>query len=1317
MKIRLKLLIITAVFVLLYAVYYWGIPAVVNIGHRTSAIQNAIKNELGIQTEIKNPKLKMGLIPAVWFEASDFNVTEGDYQPLTVKHPKLKLNLLPLLVGKVHIGYFSCDKINADLKIDKKFRIYIGNRMVIRSSNPKISLENSKMNIESYNINLKDEIQNKDILIKGDYFNLNKFLANKHINLSMNSNLKVNKRYSTINMDVDIELPLKKGFNTNEIVFDGAITDLNLEDLSPYIKKLTNNKILETKGILNIETDTKALNRNTTRITTQMTLQDLTIKTKNEFESVALKNKINTESIINISKNVLEIEKFKVSSGRINAAVTGKINKIGAKTPDLDLAVNIDKSRTEDFIALLPAKDDKKIDINFIALKKYGYYSDLQGKLRLRGRADKPLITGEFLSTNGYLIKPLDIPKSTVKMKFTGKQVNIDIFVPASSTEYVRVKGPVDLYDNKEASLEVSSTQNVALKTMSSILNPLHEIFYFELGPLPIMKLDGVGNIKLKISGTKKDPHLLGAFNFKNTTGSFNDINAHLTKTDGCLLFEDKNTHFYTNKAFFDGKPVKVDGKCTLNGDIDYDITANGQSLDYLAKVLENSPKFGSLQKSIGQLKHISGKSNITLKLKGKVLNVDDFIIGKTVSAIGNIKLLGSSITFSDLNITVKNLSGNIKFKNDDADIDLYSIVDKSTFYIKGKAKKNNLNLKMKLNNLAFAYMDIPVKIFSGNLELNNDKLFLYKVNALFDTMPVLIDGVITNIFKNPDFNIYLNSKPNQKFIDKYINNRSIYPLKIKGDINYSARIQGIRNNMNAQAEINLQEDSSIYYMGSTLGDVNNPIRIYLNTNVSKNSAKSTVFVKDFQYDKLIASQNDKQFVSPQLNAQGQIDIYNKKNITLHKFKIKTQNPTDAKIFNMIFKKPMIKQGLFSSDVTMNGALNSPKLIGFLNFTGIDIPLWGTTIKDISLDFSDNNIDIKSKGEIFANSITFNSSMENKLTPPYIFNNADIHFGNLDINEVAKGLSKLEIQTDANKPSGENEFSGITDMIIKNGVLKADSVFVKNIFAQNLTSDFSLNEKLVFALDNFKFDIAEGGIRGDFSYNLLNSKATLSLNADKVNANSMAETLFDLPNQLYGSLTGQVDLTCNGKSHKTCMDTLSGKGGFRVVNGKMPKLGSVEYLLKASNLARSGVTGLTLNSVIDLLTPLKTGEFENINGNFSINSGVANSIQIFSRGKDLSIFLTGTYNFPTQTADMEVFGRLAKKISTILGPVGNASLNSLFNTIPGLNLDETNKATFVEKLNKIPGFELNDKTFRIFSAQIYGDINGENYVKSFKWIE
>lgn len=1312
MGIRIKSLLFILFFVLLYAGYYWGIPAVLDIQHKIPELQNIIKKQLGIETEIKNPTLKMGLMPSVWIDASYVGIADKKSYPLSVVKPKVKIHLLPLLFGKVHLAYFSCDKINADLKIDKKHRFYIGDHLLVKSSDSKLSVEDSKMDVDSYEIKFKDELQNRNIFAKGNYFNLENYNSKKHIKLSINSNLKINEHTSVINTDIDFKLPLKKGFDTNEIVFDGTITNLNLADLSPYIRNLSDNKIKQTGGILNIEANTKELNRKTTRITTQMVIENLSIIEKDKEAAIYFKNKLNVAAILDASKNLLKIKRIKISSGRINANIVGKIHKVSSNNPMMDLSINVNKSRIEDFISLLPAKNFKNVCVNLVALKKYGYYSDLQGKLLVKGKSDKPDITGEFLSTNGYLVKPLGVPKATVKLKFLGKKVYLDILVPTSSTERFMIKGPVDLYGDNKAILDISSTPDIDLQITEAILNPAHEIFWFDLGPLPAMKLQGLGNIKLKIDGTKKDPHLFGVFNFKNTAGSFNNIDANLKNTDGSLYFKDKDTHFITKKASLDNKPIKIDGKCSLSGDLDYDIISDGQNLEFLINILKNSSILGDMQKSPPPIKHIDGKSSITLKLKGQVRDVKEFVIGKAICATGTIKLLGNNISFSNLDMSVRNLFGTIKFKNNDADFDLYSTVDKSTFYIKGKMRNNVLNLKIKLDELAFSYSNIPIKILSGNVELNNNKLTLYKVNGILDSMPVLVDGLITDIFKIPTFNIYINSKPTQKFIDNHINKKSVYPLKIKGDIIYSARIKGPKDSFNAQTEINMAEDSNIYYMGSTLGDANNPIRIFLDTNISKNS----IYVNNFQYDKLISSQNNKEFVSPQLNAKGQIN-FNKNDIKLHGFKVKTQNPTDAKIFNIIFKKPLVKQGLFSSDIVINDQISSPKLLGTLNFTGIDIPLLDTTIKDISLDFQDKNIDIKSKGEIFSNKVIFFSNMENRLTPPYILSNVDIYLGNLDINQIVKSVNKLEIENDMRKTSDQKQSLNITNLVIKNGKLKADSILVKNIFAKNLTANFSLNEKLLFSLDDFKFDIADGNVDGNFKYNLLNSKTILDLHADKVNANSIAEALFDLPNQIFGSLTGQVDLTCNSKTHKTCMETLNGTGGFRVLDGKMPKLGSLEYLLKSSNLVKSGITGITLNGLIDLLTPLKTGQFENINGNFTINSGIADSIQIFSRGKDLSIFLTGTYNFTTLIADLEVFGRLSKKISTILGPVGNASLNTLFNTIPGLHLEETNKTEFINNLNKIPGFELNDKTYRIFSAEIYGDINGDNYVQSFKWVE
>lgn len=1311
MKARLKTLLIISILVFLYAIYYWVVPLVVNIQSRVGLIQNYVQKEFGLHLDIQNPNIKMGLIPAIWLDSSYFGVIDKDKSPLSIVNPKIKIRLIPLLFGEVKVAYFSCDKIYADMKVDKNSRFYIGNYMFIKPAKSKISIEDVRMDVNSYEISFNDELNNKKIHIIGDYFDLQKFNVNKHIKFSSNSKVNINGNTSVINADVGFKIPLEKSFESNEIVFDGTVTNLNLADISPYIKKISKGEILESRGLVNIEADTKSSIPSFKLISMQVVAKNLYFLTKS-FSSINFKDKVTFDIVSNVSKNALRLKKFQMLSKNINVNISGKINKITSKNPLLDLVAEVKNSRSEDFVSILPAVHDKNTDINFIALKKYGFYSDLSGKISIKGKSDAPEIKGTFTALNGYVVKPLNIPKATVKLKFTGKSMFMDILVPTSVGERVSIKGSVNMYGDKASNLDITSTPNVDLQTTKLILNPVHEIFNFEIGPVPIMDLYGQGNINLKVKGTKQNPHLKGAFNFKNTTASFNDINMQLKNGEGSLYFNDKDTHFITRKAFLENKPIVVDGHCSLSGDLDFKVKTDNQQLSLLINIVKTSPMLKDIQSMIPPIDKPQGNANFDLNLKGKVKNINAFKLGTTVLASGNIKLLGNDIMINGINFPAKNIFGNIKFNNQDVDFDLYSLVDKSKFAIKGKIKKGVLHLKMKLDDVSFMYYNVPVKIFSGNLEINNNRLVLYKVNALLDSMPVLLDGVVDDIFTTPKFNVYINSKPSQKFIEKYINKQITYPLKIKGDIIYSSRIQGTKDLFNAKTEIQLEKDSNIYYMGSTLGDANDPIRIYLNTNIAKNS----ITINNFQYDKLISSQNGKEFILPQLNAQGQI-VVNKNDIVFHNFRVKTQNPTDAKIFNILFKKSMIKQGVFASNVIINNSITSPHMLGFLNFTGIDIPLLATTIKDISLNFDDGTIDLKTKGEIFGNDVILFANVKNQFRPPYELKDVDIYFGNLDINEFGKNLSKLEIETDMNKLKESKSAFNIQDLVIKNAKLKADSVFVKNIFAKNFTADFSLDEKMLFSLDNFKFEAVQGKVNGNFKHNLLNSKSSLELHVDGMNANQTAEALFDLPNQIFGSVTGKVELTCNSKTHKTCMNTLTGNGGFRVANGRMPKLGSLEYLLKSANLVKSGVTGVTINSIIDLITPLKTGEFENINGSFNIDSGVANSIQIFSKGKDLSLFLTGNYNFQTLVADMEVFGRLSKKISTVLGPIGNASLNSLFNTIPGVNLDETNKTDFVKNLNKIPGFEFNDKKYRIFSAEIYGDINGENYVQSFKWIE
>ena len=85
-----------------------------------------------------------------------------------------------------------------------------------------------------------------------------------------------------------------------------------------------------------------------------------------------------------------------------------------------------------------------------------------------------------------------------------------------------------------------------------------------------------------------------------------------------------------------------------------------------------------------------------------------------------------------------------------------------------------------------------------------------------------------------------------------------------------------------------------------------------------------------------------------------------------------------------------------------------------------------------------------------------------------------------------------------------------------------------------------------------------------------------------------------------------------------------------------------------------------------------------------------------------------------EIADMLVYGQLSRNVSSILGKVGNVSINTLFNVIPGINLSENGQ--LLNELNKIPAIELNSKCYRKFVVDILGNINGNNYVICFRWV-
>lgn len=1480
---KYKIVLTLLLFIILYGIYYWGIPAILNTGLKTDFLEQTIKNESGLKVKISDLKFKMGKLPSIYVSADNFSIlNEDDTKVLNADKISVGVRIIPLLFKKVDIKQMSADSCDVNLLFDKDKKLRLGQYDILEFPKSDYTISRAVVNIKDYNVFLNDKFQNKKIVLDGKHLIVGDFRENRHVDLSSEARLFIGDKSSEIKVDLDIKLPLNN-IPKDKFKLDGYIKNLDLADYSVYANALSNEQVRQLSGLINVNFETKTTDKSQKDILAVFSIKNFGVYSNNIETSMYLKDELRVKSSFSVINNGLKIENLKIKAKNINLGVSGNITRLSDKFPDLDLKVSLCNSRAEDIVSLLPGIHDLIPDIDFLLLKQAGFWGDASAHLEIKGKADYPNVYGNVLVDNAYMVKQIpNAKKAVIKLIFKGDKFDLDVVVPTSPTQTVWVKGPINIDAEQAADLHITSTDSVDLKTAQIVLNPLHRVLHFDLGPVPIMDIKGKGGINLRVTGTREKPHAWGEFWFRDAVVSFLDIhNIELHNGSGSLKFNDQETYFETKTAYLRGKPISVTGTCTLLGVLDFDAKSDNQELGELLKAVKTSPMLAEIQELVKPLEAASGLANIKLNLYGQVKDVNDIVFNKNLFAKGTIDLLSNGIKLFGVPAQIRKITGVINFNNMDADFNFKSSIGNSEVLADGKINKNSCNVKFLSNRfnigeaIKFAGVRIPYindlstintsfsgkyngkldkpefdrfvlkgKIYSNkgaksnilvnnstfelinsnfklrdmkgslngspfdisinadkiflknpvlsgvgkissfdlsilsdknlynylpqnirkqietiefkngkidisyraknnkyniysiidnvslvykpydlNLVVNNGNLLLHdgilninKVNARIGEMPVFVDGKILNVQKNPILNLYVNARLAQDFIEQIFNKNSIYPIKVKGDAILSSKVNGTINNLNSKTTMDISEGSSLYYMGATIGDRENPVKIYLDSTYSPNSLK----INNLKYDKIINSQNNKPFVNTQLNASGTLSALSDNVVGFNNFRIKTENPTDAKIFNLIFRKPFMKQGVFSSDIVINGTSLNPKIIGVLDVTSIDIPFFDSTIRDINLNFKNDKIYLSSKGKVLTNDVLLNAVMQNKLTPPYIVNDLKLHLADLDVNKITDTIRDIEAESARTitvvKQGTSIENIDVTQLVINKAEVEADKVKVRNINADNFKAHMKLGKNHVADVDNFRFDIAEGNVLGSLKYNLISKNADLAVQLNDANASIMSEALFDLKGQVYGSIDGDFTLSCNGASNDSCFKTLSGNGKFKIANGKMPKLGSLEYLLKAGNLFKSGLTGISVNSLIDLVTPLKTGEFESISGDIYIKDGIAEDVNVYSHGKDLNMYMTGKYNISTSLADMKLYGSLSKNITTLFGKIKNASLNTLFNTIPGVN-DTTEKLLLQTEISKIPDIKNVTDIYRIFTVDVNGDINGTDYVRSFRWVK
>lgn len=777
--------------------------------------------------------------------------------------------------------------------------------------------------------------------------------------------------------------------------------------------------------------------------------------------------------------------------------------------------------------------------------------------------------------------------------------------------------------------------------------------------------------------------------------------------------FDDKNLRFAINNLPLGAIDFIFNTKIAAKGTIPVQF-----SMKDLSK-LSLDGSFVPLNSELSKNISFKGGTYKIEKQKIKVQNSNISVFNSNIYSNGTIENIFSkpqvNIALRAQSVPMSNLGGmsgytNIAFfKSLLSDFTDY----KGSVNLDVNIRKNVPKGHISFNNVS-AYnskQELSLVLKSGLIKFSGNKLLIDALNFSYGNTPLYFNAIVQNyLSKHPAFSATFTTNIDEVAADKLINPYLTYPLKVKGEIILKGKIKGGLNDYTLFSNLLLPKDADISYMGANLGDLNYDREFDAKIDFSKNIAK----INSAKYQKYVTSQNNKPTPVTALRADGRV-VSTSGKLNFENLHVVTPTALTARIFNVIFKKSVLKQGLFSCDLHLNGNILMPHATGEINFRDINIPLYNTKISDMDFDIKKDVIHAVFRGKTFDSDVDITADIKNKQTFPIVLNNLEIKSKKTSLSGLFEGISQIPRGSSDIVPDQPIVFKP-QDLVVIKGSAFADVIEFKNIKATDLKASFSNPTGFEFNIDNIEFNIAGGKVVSKGNFDVVSLLFDIDSIVYDCDANLLTESFLGLKNQMFGRANAKINLS--GKVPQTPEDIkfVNGRVEFSVNEGKMPKLGSLEYLLRAGNLIKSGLFGLTLNNLIEVLTPYKTGEFSTIRGNFKLASAKINSLEIFSKGKNLSLFIYGNYDIINDDADIEILGRLSKNVSNVLGRFGNASINSLFNVLTGNKIKEGAKKQIIDNVNKIPLIEISGDDYRLFLAKIKGKLNSDDYVKSFNWL-
>ncbi len=691
-------------------------------------------------------------------------------------------------------------------------------------------------------------------------------------------------------------------------------------------------------------------------------------------------------------------------------------------------------------------------------------------------------------------------------------------------------------------------------------------------------------------------------------------------------------------------------------------------------------------------------KHNFDIDLYSNNFNLNDIIDFLNTQVIENSIQKDVLSHFSDV-------SGNVDFKLN--------------------LKKDKLNGSLKINEIKFNVNDvdnIPITITKGRIDLNPCEVKLTGFEGFYDSdikNKIDFEGTVKDYLKTIDADITGNAIVRNDFFKNHLTKIIGTNIELLGESPTRVTLKSKNNIMDFVWYFMLKPGQNIKLANDYL-----PFEDSLRMMRTDLHLENMILdIKSLDYHMISKEElpkpgeprkkrKDGEKPTPIFRLKSSLDLTKNNDIKFVSFEI--PKPLPSEILNPVLKQEMFKKGKISGNLTIDNKGKSPKLAGNMSMDKVLIPPFRMFVREALLNASGENININVSGGYQREKFSLNGIIQNKMVFPIIIKDVNFTLDNIDIlkleslnnqNKTDNVIITDSGEVDIDKPAEEFD---IRNLIVEKSHLRLNKGSYKEIEFGNLDADMTINKSGVIEIKSNRFDFAEGQSSLKAMFDMVNKKYNVKLGIKSVNSDHIASALLDLKQEVFGKASGFMDLTTDDSLK------LNGTMKFVIYDGKIEKIGLVEYVLKCASLLRNTVSMISPAIVADIVS-IPEGKFDKIEGSLTLNNNVATRINIKTYSSQLSNYIAGRYNIDNGDTSLRVYTKFSSIKKGLSGYLRKISLGALASRVPMSNKNDANY--YAVELSELPEIDADEKDCQIFLTRIEGDVANNNYISSLKKIK